>query len=125
MVTSVGLTAPATCAAIRCGINNFQETHFMGRIGAWIAAGEIPLDSPWLGRARLVHMAVSAIDECLAPLRAQGKKDPIFSGIPLVICVSEKDRPGRFSRLEENFIAEKQVLRLCRSFLVWPRPHPV
>ena len=33
MVTGVGLSAPASCAAIRCGIDNFQDTRFMDSYG--------------------------------------------------------------------------------------------
>ena len=33
LVSGVGLTAETSCAAIRCGINNFQETQFIGSDG--------------------------------------------------------------------------------------------
>ena len=39
LVSGVGLTAEASCAAIRCGINNFQETRFIGRDGE-LAGGQ-------------------------------------------------------------------------------------
>ncbi len=108
MVTSVGLTAPSTCAAIRCGINNFQETKFMDQTGEWIAGGEVPLEHPWRGRTKLLKMAVSAIDECLEKLRAADKDPSFFTKIPLLICVAEKNRPGRFYQLEKHLIEDIQ-----------------
>jgi 3-oxoacyl-[acyl-carrier-protein] synthase I len=43
LVSGVGLTAAESCAAIRCGINNFQVTHFIGGLGRWRSQGSIPL----------------------------------------------------------------------------------
>ncbi len=65
MITGVGLDAPSSCAAIRCAIDNFQETRFIDRHGEWIVGSEVPLDPPVRGRAKLVRMAASAIGECL------------------------------------------------------------
>jgi 3-oxoacyl-[acyl-carrier-protein] synthase-1 len=31
MVTGVGMDAPSSCAAIRCGPDNFSETRFMDK----------------------------------------------------------------------------------------------
>lgn len=42
LVTSVGLSAPATCAAIRAKISNPTETRFMGSDGDWIMAHQVP-----------------------------------------------------------------------------------
>ncbi len=39
MVTGVGLSAPAACAAIRCGIAAFEETRFMFD-GEWLLCAE-------------------------------------------------------------------------------------
>ena len=55
-VTHVGLSAPATCAAIRCGLNAFAETRFMDTNGQWITAAEVPLSTPWRGRAKLTFI---------------------------------------------------------------------
>ncbi len=103
MMTSVGLNAPAACAAIRAGLTNFAETRFMGRDGEWIVGAEVPLDPPWRGRAKLVHMVAPAIRECLD---AVGSVD--LEKMPLLLCVSEKDRPGRFAGIEEHLLAEVQ-----------------
>jgi 3-oxoacyl-[acyl-carrier-protein] synthase I len=95
MATGVGLSAPASCAAIRCGINNFSETCFIDRRGDQIIASEVPLEQPWRGLTKLAKLAATTIRECLeaAPKLAQGKP------VPLVLCLAEEDRPGRLPGL--------------------------
>ncbi|MBF3328403.1 hypothetical protein HKW68_37030, partial [Pseudomonas aeruginosa] len=63
MVSAVGLSAPASCAAIRCALDNFQETRFIDQGGEWLLAASVPLEQPWRGRAKLLKMAARAIDE--------------------------------------------------------------
>lgn len=97
MVTSVGLSAPATCAAIRCAIDHFSETGFIDKGGEWIIGSTVQLEQPWRGLEKLVHMAVPAIRECLAQA---GGIAPV--SIPLLLCVAERDRPGRLDGLEDE-----------------------
>lgn len=103
MMTSVGLNAPAACAAIRAGLTNFADTRFMDSGGEWIVGGAVPLDPPWRGRAKLVHLAAPAIRECLDAIGTVATDK-----IPLLVCVSEKNRPGRFAGIEEHLLAEIQ-----------------
>jgi 3-oxoacyl-[acyl-carrier-protein] synthase-1 len=104
LVTSVGLTAPAACAAMRAGITNHTETRFMGADGEWIMAAQVPLEKPWRGRAKLVKMAAMAIREALEPLGdiAQG-------ALPLLLCVAEHDRPGRLDGLDDALFGELET----------------
>ncbi|MEJ2693407.1 MAG: hypothetical protein P8166_10205, partial [Candidatus Thiodiazotropha sp.] len=90
MVTGVGLSAPATCAAIRCALDNFQETHFTDKSGEWVMACEVPLEKPWRGKVRLIKMAAAAITEIL-------QNNPALNPVetPLLLCLAEHDRPGR------------------------------
>ncbi len=97
MVTAVGLNAPSTCAAIRCAIDNFSETRFMDRGGEWIIGAQVPLEQPWRGLPKLLHMVVPAIQECLAHA---GNVRPEM--IPLLLCVAEKERPGRLAGLDDQ-----------------------
>ncbi|MFS6902090.1 hypothetical protein ABMZ12_14800, partial [Pseudomonas aeruginosa] len=46
MVSAVGLSAPASCAAIRCALDNFQETRFIDQGGEWLLAASVPLEQP-------------------------------------------------------------------------------
>lgn len=90
MVTGVGLSAPASCAAIRCGIDNFQDTRFMDSYGEWIVGSAVPLENTSWGRCKLIKMAAASIKECL-----QGNADIYPRKTPLLLCLAEPSRPGR------------------------------
>jgi 3-oxoacyl-[acyl-carrier-protein] synthase I len=104
MVTGVGLDAPSSCAAIRCAIDNFSETRFMDKGGEWIIGSQVPLDQPWRGLRKLVHMVVPAIRECLSQV-----KDATPELIPLLLCVAEKERPGRLEGLDDELFSDVQA----------------
>lgn len=103
MVTGVGLNAPASCAAIRCAIDNFQETRFMDDGGEWIMGCSVPLEQPWRGKTKLMKMAASAIRECLSD---HGAIEP--ERTPLLLCLPEKERPGRVFEDDSQFFMELQ-----------------
>jgi 3-oxoacyl-[acyl-carrier-protein] synthase-1 len=103
MVTGVGLNAPASCAAIRCAIDNFQETRFMDIGGEWIMGCEVPLEQPWRGKTKLLKMAASAINECLA-----NNKQIIPKTTPLLLCLSEQERKGRVINDDNQFFLDLQ-----------------
>ena len=103
MVTGVGLSAPASCAAIRCAIDNFQETRFMDSGGEWIMGCEVPLEKPWRGKTKLIKMAAAAIKECL---EANKKIDP--GATPLLLCLSEHERKGRVIDDDNQFFLALQ-----------------
>jgi 3-oxoacyl-[acyl-carrier-protein] synthase-1 len=104
MVTPVGLNADATCAAIRCGVDNFSETRFHDKGGEWIIGGQVPLEQRWRGLPKLVHMIVPAVRECL--VRA-GRVRP--ESIPLLLCVAEEGRAGRLEGLDDRLFDELQT----------------
>src|SRR2546422_7826052 len=104
MVTGVGLNAPASCAAIRCGIDNFQETRFMDSGGEWIIGSSVRLEKPWRGTEKLSKMLASVLQECLSSDSTLNLEE-----IPIVFCLAEKDRPGRFAELEERIFLETQA----------------
>jgi len=104
MVTGVGLTSAATCAAIRCAVSNFTETRFMDKGGEWIMGAQVPLEQPWRGRTKLVKMVVPAIKECLASLNGVSP-----AKVPLFLCVAEPERPGRLEGLDQTLLMEVQV----------------
>jgi 3-oxoacyl-[acyl-carrier-protein] synthase-1 len=105
MVTGVGLSAPACCAAIRCDISNFQETRFIDSAGQWIIASEVSLDQPWRGAEKLARMLALVIEESF-------DSDPALlpSETPIIVCFSERERPGRPSRLNERVLDALQKL---------------
>lgn len=104
MVTGVGLTSSATCAAIRCAISNFTETRFMDEGGEWIIGCQVPLEEPWRGRTKLVKMVSPAINECLASLVGITS-----TKVPLFLCAAEPSRPGRLDGLDQTLLMEIQV----------------
>ncbi len=103
MVTGVGLSAPASCAAIRCAIDNFQETRFMDNGGEWLMGCEVPLEQPWRGKAKLLKMAAMAIRECL-----QDNPQIHPEATPLMLCLSEHERKGRVIDDDNQFFLDLQ-----------------
>jgi len=104
MVTGVGLNAPSSCAAIRCAVDNFSETRFMDNGGEWIIGSQVPLEQPWRGLPKLVHMIVPAIRECLAQTENAAPES-----IPLLLGVAGKERPGRLDGLDDQLFADVQA----------------
>lgn len=99
MATAVGLTGPASCAALRARLDNFRETRFVARDGEWILGAEVPLPTPWRGLERLVQLLVGPLRECLSA--AAGPP----AGIPLLLCLAERERAGRIGNLDEALAA--------------------
>src|SRR5262245_53814761 len=105
MITGVGLNAPASCAAMRCALDRFEETRFMDRGGEWIIGCTVPLDPPSRGREKLLRMAAAATTECFAQQKAVPPRQ-----VPILLCLPETDRAGRFEGLDESLLAE-----LCKQ----------
>lgn len=103
MVTGVGLNASASCAAIRCAIDNVQETRFMDNGGEWIMGSEVPLEEPWRGKTKLIKMAAMAITECL-DANQQIKPE----ATPMLLCLSEHERAGRVIDDDNQFFLDLQ-----------------
>jgi len=101
LVTSVGMSAAASCAAIRSKLTHPAATHFAGSDDDWIIGHLVTLERPWTGRTKLVKMAGLAIEEAL-----DGVSREQWAAIPLVLCVAEADRPGRLNGLEAEVAAE-------------------
>lgn len=97
MTSAVGLSAPATCAAIRCGIDNVQETRFLDSGGEWIMGSSVPLTKPWRGQSRMIRLIEPSIRECFSDLDPSDARH-----IPLLLCVPEYDRPGRLDGLDAS-----------------------
>lgn len=105
LVTAVGLSAPAACAAIRAKVTRPSATRFQDANRAWMSACQVPLSRPLQGVAKLAHMAAMVIEECLAEVPRAA-----WSTIPLLLCVAERDRPGRLSALSATLQSEVECL---------------
>jgi 3-oxoacyl-[acyl-carrier-protein] synthase-1 len=99
MTTAVGLTAPASCAAIRAGISGFRETRFMALGGTPIVGAEAPLGREARGLRRLAQLVAGPIRECLAV-----EPSLVTQTLPLLLSVAETTRPGRFSDLDISLL---------------------
>jgi 3-oxoacyl-[acyl-carrier-protein] synthase-1 len=111
MVTAVGLDAPSSCAAMRAGIDGFQETRFIGPGGEWLVGAPVPLPRNWIGEKRLAHMAAAAICEAFETVpEARGQT-------PIILCLAEEDRPGRPIR-------DPSALLRRIAEIVEVQPHP-
>jgi len=104
MVTSVGLTAAASCAAIRAKVTNPMQTRFIDATGEWIMAHAVELENSWVGRTRLAKMAGIVIKDCLAEMPREQ-----WASIPVLLCVAERDRPGRLDGLDDALFDEIQT----------------
>lgn len=121
MVAPVGLSAPAACAAIRAGLTNPSETHYVISGGELLLAHAVPLEQPWRGLEKLAQMAVTSIHECLREIPRER-----WTQIPLLLCVAEQTRPGRFEGLDDLLledIQEKLQTRFSSESCVVPHGH--
>jgi 3-oxoacyl-[acyl-carrier-protein] synthase I len=101
LVTSVGLSAAATGAAVRAGLTNPMQTRFVDSAGEWIQAHGVTLDQPWTGLSKLAKMAVWAIRESLRDIAASQ-----WMHIPLLLCLAEHGRAGRTGSWEDAVLAQ-------------------
>jgi len=103
LVTAVGLSADACCAAFRAKLTNPTQTRFLDGGSEWIMAHQVPLSQPWRGITRLAKMAAMAIDEALTDVpRDQWER------LPLILCVAEAERPGRMAGLDDELFSQVQ-----------------
>ncbi len=94
--SAIGMTAPAACAAHRAGLINMTETRFISSGGTWIYGSQVPLSPPARGLERLAAMLEGPVGECLAAAPAGVD----LSQIPVLLCVAEKNRPGRIAGID-------------------------
>lgn len=104
LVTSVGLSAPASCAAFRAKMSNPSETRFIDSGGQWIMAHQVPLEQPWRGLTKLAKMAAMALREALEDIPQTD-----WSQLPLLLCVAENERPGRLAGLDDALFLQIQT----------------
>jgi 3-oxoacyl-[acyl-carrier-protein] synthase I len=101
LVTSVGLSTAATCAAIRAGVTNPTATRFMSPDGDLITAHQVPLETPWRGPRKLLHLLVRAAEQCLGGIDSASRQS-----IPVLLCLAERTRPGRQEDLDDALLRE-------------------
>jgi len=110
LVTSVGLTAERSCAALRAKVTNPTETRLLDSGGERLIAHEVTLAESWRGITRLAKMSSMAIAEALADLPRED-----WITLPLRLCVAEPGRPGRTEGLDTDLL-EKISYELDAQF---------
>ena len=103
LVTSLGNDMPSTCAAIRCAIDNAVETHFMDAAGEWLVGAEANIGANTTGAERLIALTIATIGECQAR-----HPDVELAKTPLIVCLPDKQRPGRPVRDDDAYLDELQ-----------------
>ena len=84
-----GLSAPAACAAISGGIDNFQESRFIDSTGEWIVGSQVPLEEDGNSIDRLACALQLAIEEALSI------DDSLqLDQIPCLLGFAEQERAG-------------------------------
>jgi 3-oxoacyl-[acyl-carrier-protein] synthase-1 len=113
------MSAQSACAAIRARVSNPIETRFIDSNGSWITAHQTPMREALTGRSRLVEMAVLAIQNCLETLDQFD-----WRTCPVLLCLSESDRPGREVELDKELFKHLQLVlgvRFAQSSMVIAR----
>src|SRR6267143_5175219 len=95
--TAVGLTAPASAAAVRAGISGFGEHPFMiDRQGEPMIVARVPSADDLSGCERFLRLSAQPAREALTPLEGHLREVgaiPLFLGLP-------PQRPGRPADLD-------------------------
>jgi len=100
LVTAVGLSARASAAALRAGVLRFQEIPFHDSGGNFVIAAPVPrVTEGCLGLRRLVRMLATAVRDAAAQLDGGFR-----SGLPLLLALSERERPGRPDGLDARLL---------------------
>jgi 3-oxoacyl-[acyl-carrier-protein] synthase I len=90
MVCAVGLSAEASCAAIRAGIAGFRQTKHLDQEQYYVVGAPVPgLPIDRRGTDRLIGMLAASIEDCL-----RNREVTDSAKIPLLVCLAEIGRPG-------------------------------
>lgn len=109
--TPLGFTAESTAAAVRASISGFHEFPFIMANGdPVVVCADAEIDSGLEGRARLVPMILSVIDEVTGKL-AQGAP---YHGNCYVLLALPESRPG-FSDADADWVAKSVGSRMRAS----------
>ena len=69
--------------------------------GDWIIGCPVPLEEARTGREKLLRMSILAIEECISNC-----DDLVTREVPLLLCLAEEDREGKFDGLDSSVLRE-------------------
>jgi 3-oxoacyl-[acyl-carrier-protein] synthase-1 len=118
LVTPVGLSGRASCAALRARIRNVNVTNLWDpESGQYIAAGRVPLPQWWEGPGMFPELIAPAIAECLgAAAPATASDVALLLGLPhpsrpsIAPEVYDSIIPAIERKLSERFHAHSRVI---------------
>jgi len=112
MVSSVGLSAAAACAAMRAGLSAFEALPYRdNHVRKSITGSRVPVLPNSLGRdERLIDLMAMAIEDAL-----RGEAGTGWEQLPLLVAVSEPGRPGGGAAMAGELVARVEG-RLERRF---------
>ena len=117
MVCPVGLSAAAACAAMRAGIDNFEELPYYDNSGQPIVGAMVPgLDAFMTRKQRVIELLAGAVKECLGgtpPCRPEQ--------IAVLVGLAEPNRPGGATVWAEDAIDEVEEKLNVRFDPEWRR----
>lgn len=99
MTSPVGMTAMTSCAAMRAAISSFEELPIDNPLPTQILGGFVPY-AVLHGFDRLVEILTPALVECI-----DGCDPALLSDCPLLLGISEGNRPDHDRRLDSDLIA--------------------
>lgn len=102
MVCPVGLNAAAACAAMRAGLDCFEELPYADNAGEPIIGAMVPgLRHDLKREERIVELLALALLDCLANSDIEDVEK-----IPLLIGLAESERPGGSAQLGDRIVRE-------------------
>ncbi len=115
-LTSVGLNAPATAAAVRAGISGFADHPYMiNQEGDPYVVAMVPsINEVIFGTQRFIDLTIPAIEEALYPLNNLHKN---FGQIPVIIGLPEV-RPGLPDDLQKKLADRVKEIDSDGSFFI-------
>ncbi|QEF98462.1 3-oxoacyl-(acyl carrier protein) synthase [Stieleria maiorica] len=102
MVCAVGPNAESSCAAMRAGVDGFQELPFVDNSGEPIIGGFVPdLEFGLRHEQRLAELLCQSLSDCMAKTAGMS-----WGSVPLIVCLAEPTAPAPLAGDGNQMIAE-------------------
>ena len=112
IISAVGLDAPSTCAALRCGISGFSETTYLDNQGEPLIGAVVPTVPLTLRPSERIEAMLRLAMTELVRLRPQLDRRQV----PLLLGIAEPERPGALRSQVVSALISRIEESLGRSF---------
>ncbi len=107
LVSALGFNGPANWVAMRAKLGGLRaETLHDIHSGEALAIGRAALPHWWEGPSKLADLLAPALLECLRAAEAEQLAPASLEAIPLILIMSEPERPHRPAKLEQSVVDE-------------------